>query len=130
MNKAYTLGATKSYDQCLIEEECPKKLGERAPDEAFPDGYEGGWIWKTPEEAEHFRINFLHEFLSDMCTKNIDRFCIYELELPNTWEIDAKPGVNCYHLKNDAKIVRKVILPNPVPPQSPGKNKKNVSQSI
>jgi hypothetical protein len=108
---AYMIGRTSAYDQCLIENnlEEKKKLGKRVPSEGFPEGYEGGCVWRTPSEANNFRLNHLH--IMDPSWKP-DSFSVYELELPNGWNLDTS-----YNSKNqysnllvDSLILRKVVI--------------------
>lgn len=108
---AYTIGRTSSYDQCLIKDnpEEKKKLGKRIPSEGFPEGYEGGCVWRTPSEANHFRLNFIHTMDP---TWKPDSFSVYELELPHGWNLDTDYN-DKYKYSNllvDSLILRKVVI--------------------
>lgn len=91
---AYTVGAEAAYDQNLIDypEDGGSKLGQT-------EDYEGGWVWKTPEEAKEFAAT-----LDDG-----QPFAVYELKLPSGWEEDTYLASNNLHcLKHNAGIIRKV----------------------
>lgn len=88
---AYTLGHTESYDQALREGPV-KKSGKK-------DGYEGGWVFKTAEEAEEFNKR----------TQKGKGYSVYGLILPNSWEEDVSenPAEDGIHtLLNSAMIVK------------------------
>ncbi len=98
---AYTIGRTSAYDKNLSYFEPLKKLGKMK-------GYEGGWVWLTAEEAEHFKNNDMRKCCPEWEPKN---FSVYQLNLPNSWDKDVskEPGEDGIHsLLNDAIIVRKV----------------------
>jgi hypothetical protein len=99
---AYTIGHTLSYDEGLASKGLKKK-GAYGPTPSKPDGYAGGWCWLTFNEADAFRRNCLCEF-----DRVAGDFSVYELELPNGWGQDTRPGDGCYHLLVDAVIIRKV----------------------
>lgn len=68
---AYTIGHTKNYDRALAEGE-NSKLGQTID-------YEGGWIWRTAEEA----ITFLREqLLMEQPQWNPKDFSVYTILLP------------------------------------------------
>lgn len=97
---AYTVGHTSSYDQGLQEEPELKKTGRS-------EEYEGGWIWKTSEEARAFLSTEL--FRKVMPNRNPTEFSVYSLALPNGWDTDAMPGYDGVHLLlHNAKIIAKV----------------------
>ena len=51
----YTLGLTKSYLNAINERPEPvKKTGKREPSEDWPEGYEGGSVWETREDAQAY----------------------------------------------------------------------------
>lgn len=105
---AYTLGHKTSYDKALVEKPSVKKLGKRPvghPD--VPEGYDGGWVWKTAEEAHAYYAGNKEAIEGE---KN-RRFAVYRLKLKGTWESDvskrrATDGV--HRLLVDAKIVGRV----------------------
>lgn len=103
---AYTIGAAKSYDAALSSptpENPATKLGRR------PD-YEGGWVWRTPEDARLFlgALAFARAFPG----RDPKEFSVYLLELPTGWEIDVSstphPNDDVHRLLNDAVIVSKI----------------------
>jgi hypothetical protein len=106
--KAYTIGRTSSYDQALAEatpEKPIKKTGNHEVSAEWPDGYEGGWVWKTIEQANIFRCIDLQKYEP---TWKSEDFSIYELEISD-WDQDTyahSSGYNC--LLNDTQILRKV----------------------
>lgn len=108
---AYTLGRTSSYDESLASGEPLSKLGVRPISPEDPEGYGGGWIWQTAQEA--------HDFLNGPFSNDYDwlpeDFSIYEVELVNGWDIDVllTTGSDGVHrLKNDSRIIGKVSWPS------------------
>ena len=51
----YTIGYTESYEK-IIHRPDSKKLGKRGPGivDGYPDGYSGGSVWETKEEAHKY----------------------------------------------------------------------------
>lgn len=99
---AHTIGHTTSYEQCL----------KSSPDRAYKMGqhedYEGGWIWKTAEEAEIF-INspaFLKVNWGDGKSRDPKDFSVFKVELVNGWDdVSAIPGEDgVYNLLVDSKF--------------------------
>jgi hypothetical protein len=103
----YTIGRTSSYDEAVADAQDHMKLGKRGPSQEFPEGYDGGWVWKTPAEANTFRVDHLREFEPEW---DPTTFSVYKLELPTSWEVDVyKSGSSVYSsLLNDSKIVCRV----------------------
>lgn len=99
---AFTIGDTLSYDQALNDdpEHCIK-IG------AWKD-YEGGWIWRTAEEAQAFisSSEFLTVDWGDGRTRNPNNFSVYKVHLLNGWDdispIPGKDGI--YHLLVDSRF--------------------------
>jgi hypothetical protein len=85
---AYTVGATKSYDQSLAEEPPEKccKLGRHLE---WDRPYEGGWIFRTREEAQAFLDSGRISEVSDLTPP--ERFSVYGILLPNGWDTDVSP---------------------------------------
>lgn len=103
--KAYTIGNAEWYDPRLAQDVPTMKLGYRAPTppepgrSGFPP-YPGGWVWKTYEEAEEFRV-LMRE----------DSYGVYEIELAGPWEtvVSSEPDKHGQHnLLVDARVVRRV----------------------
>lgn len=93
MSKAYTLGDEEWYDSYLREDPNPRKRGPC-------EGYEGGSVWETEQDArEHLQSS-----------KDLDRFAVYELELPGDWEtcVTPDPINGSYRILQDTTIIRKV----------------------
>lgn len=121
---AYTIGNKSSYDKTL-EETGVRKIGRRHPSTDFPDGYEGGWVWKTPEDARIWLQGKDSEDsedserpyrrYGDSMISFDDRdpvLCdVYGLLLPNGLDIDVEESVGqngVYCLINDALIIKSV----------------------
>ena len=90
---AYTVGLASSYE-ALIDELAAKgekvqKMG-RLPADQGPDGeaYEGGWIWRTREEAQAK----LDEPEAEKYTLGRE-FRVYGVLMAGTWETDVSPEV-------------------------------------
>lgn len=100
---AYTIGAEKSYDLALTEENPVRKLGVRPYDEP---PYGGGWVWRTAEDARAF-----------IASQKVPLWfipAVYELLLPTKWSVDVSKDVaedGVHRLLNDAIIVRKIPCP-------------------
>jgi len=108
---AYTLGATRSYDQALAEEPTTMKIGFRPDSPEWPGGYEGGWVWPTAEAARAYWDEHQGEILDTYTAKS---FSVYEIQLPGSWEssVSAEPAPDGVHrLLVDARIIRKVTSP-------------------
>lgn len=105
--KAYTIGAEKSYDEALADKENPvHKIGRR-PD--FDPPYEGGWVWRTVEEALEFLVTHEESFGFTAA--------VYALDLPSTWDESVCPYPDtdgAHHLRLDVRILRKVANPQVV----------------
>ena len=99
----YTVGHTSSYNKGLCEEPILTKVGKT-------DDYEGGWIWKTPEDAENFLNSDLWNTIDwgDNKPRDAKKFSVYCVELPNSWEEDIYlSDYGIYLLLHDARIIRK-----------------------
>jgi hypothetical protein len=96
----YTIGDTKSYDQALSSVSNPQyvyKLGAYAEEYG---SYEGGCIWKTPQEAEAFihSPTFLQIDWGDGKSRDPKDFSVYQVGLVNDWsDISANTGENGYY---------------------------------
>ena len=111
INVAYTVGLTTSYDKSLREEDGPRKIGRRpVGDAGFPEGYQGGWVWKRASDAHAF----LHTeaFRRAMPARRAEDFSVYMLDLPHGWDEDIYlwDQDDVHHLAEDAVIVKKVTL--------------------
>jgi len=90
---AYTVGLASSYeaaiDELAAKGEKVQKMG-RLPASEGPDGeaYEGGWIWRTQEEAQAK----LNEPEAEKYTLGRE-FRVYGVLLTGTWETDVSPEV-------------------------------------
>lgn len=71
---AYTIG--RGYDAYFETQEAPKKSGHH-------EDYDGGWVWRTREEAQAF-IDSKKEGVDDS-------YKVYGLSLPNGWATDVSP---------------------------------------
>ena len=97
--EAFTVGYAKSYDEALSKG-TPEKLGRR-------DDYDGGWIWRTPEEARTFLTTAT--FAETFRNRDPAEFSVYRLELPTGWEIDVSEAPHSdgvHRLLNDARIIK------------------------
>lgn len=89
---AYTIGNREGYDHALEERGYLEKIGRE------DDGYLGGWVWRTVDEAQAFIANSTLPFKAQ----------VYGLVLPNGWEQDvsAEPEADGVHrLQVNAQIV-------------------------
>lgn len=105
MKTCYTIGRTTSYDEALLYPQGVHKLGAYEPTSEEPEGYKGGWVFKTIQEALELKKT-IHKF-----DWNPEEFSVYELKLPNNWEQDVSKDPDedgVHHLLVDALIVRKV----------------------
>jgi hypothetical protein len=102
---AFTIGHTGSYDKLLAEgppERC-QKMGAH-------DDYEGGYIWKTAEEAEAFIHSqaFLDLDWGDGLLRPPENFSVYKVELVNGWQdvspVPGKDGI--YHLLVNSRFYK------------------------
>lgn len=84
---AYTVGLASSYEKAIDEMatkgEKVQKTG-RMPE----DDYEGGWIWRTREEAQAK----IDDPESEKWTQG-KTFNVYGVVLTGTWETDTSPEV-------------------------------------
>jgi hypothetical protein len=96
---AYTIGHTKSYNQALKED----------PNDCFKVGrtfdYQGGWVWKTKEEAQAFIVSedFLKVDWGDCKPRDPKNFSVYGLVLANGWDKDVIEEEHNY-LLHDSKF--------------------------
>lgn len=97
--RAFTVGNERSYDQALSSPSPVHKLGVRPE---WDPPYEGGWVWRTAEEA----LAFLAENPVPWPPG------VYELVLPSGWDEDVLPEPDSqdgvHRLRNDSLIIRKV----------------------
>lgn len=85
---AYTIGNRKSYDPDLVSdrhvsgEKPVRKIGCHPE---WEEPYDGGWVWRTREDAEAFIDTgpFADSWPFDPK--------VYGLVLPTSWEADASP---------------------------------------
>lgn len=77
---AYTVGLASSYDRDLTSGENNIKLGRSAD-------YPGGWVWKTPEEAQEFLSTAA--FAKAFPLRRPSEFAVYQLELAGTYASDV-----------------------------------------
>lgn len=102
MIEVYTIGNTSSYDKSIAEDSdnC-FKLGKS-------ENYEGGWIWKNPDEA----INFINskEFLNvnwgDGKPRNPERFSVYCVIIKSWNDVSMPDKDGIYHLLIDSKFYK------------------------
>lgn len=107
---AFTLGSTESYDDLLTTSEDDVVKTGRYPVKS--DGYEGGWVWATFDEANQFLDS--DDFANAFGDRKAE-FSVYELELATGWDTDASPphhmdGV-C-RLLYDARVMGKIVHVN------------------
>jgi len=91
---AFTVGFTKSYDASLESQPAVYKTGL-----IEDEGYPGGWVWRTREEAE--------AFLS--ACPGFDGYSVYGLVLQNGWEEDVSKEPNddgVHNLLHNARIFK------------------------
>lgn len=104
MEHAFTVGDTKSYEEALGQPDA-KKLGRRPE---FDPPYEGGWVFRTEEEARVFLDSGRISEVSDLAPSQ--RFSVYGLMLPHGWAEDVSPSPHpsdgVYRLLNDAPLVK------------------------
>jgi hypothetical protein len=99
----YTYGLTKTYTEILKKKKNVKKIGLRKKYK-FPDGkikhYLGGAVWKTSKDVQDY---LLSQNLSS------DEWSVYELD--GNWNADTYhvDGENFNRLRNDCRIVKKII---------------------
>lgn len=101
----YTIGHTGSYNETLKSSPNETyKMGKR-------DDYDGGWIWKTAEEAQAFIDSpaFLKVDWGDNLPRHPEKFSVYKVQLPNGWDKDVSPvpgedGI--YNLLTDSKFFK------------------------
>lgn len=95
---AFTIGRTKSYDEALAKD----------PDDVWKG--EGGWIFKTQEDAEGFLKRNQGKVFDDGGFTLDETFSIYGLELTDAWEDyvgdDPPNPERAYRLIRTAQIVK------------------------
>lgn len=102
MDTAYTMGNFKNYDEALATESVVTKLGRQ-------DGYSGGCIWKTREEAQKFIE--ADKIVIDGTKRDNKKFAVYQLELYGNWDSDVSKDVDedgVHMLLVDAVVVGRV----------------------
>jgi hypothetical protein len=108
--EVYTLGRTSGYDSALYVPGGSFKIGFRSPNEEFPEGYGGGWIWKDPKDADEFRLSRLNVLHPEY---EPGTFSVYVIEI-TSWESDVSSypdSIDGIHrLLNDSRILRKFEL--------------------
>lgn len=99
MITAFTIGHTKSYNQGLLENPHLTKIGKT-------EDYDGGWVWKTVEEAQAFiwSQDFLKIDWGDGKPRDPENFSVFGLIL-SSWE-DTYLINEQRHLLCDAKLFR------------------------
>ena len=100
LERVFTAGHASVYDEALSRYPSLCKIGRREPSDAFPQGYVGGWVFRTREDAVAF-AEAVHPEVPF-------RLAAYGLILPTSWEEDVSPepgpdGV--HHLLHDARVV-------------------------
>ena len=98
---AYTIGNSVAYDAHLAKGEPVHKLGRC-------EGYDGGWVWRTREEAQAF-IDAPDSVLYSYPDFQGMKFKVYGLKLTGTWETDVTPEVGSdgiHHLIVDAELFK------------------------
>lgn len=91
----YTIGHELSYLRAIADVGAIEKIGQRLPCEQFPEGYEGGYAFRTFAEAQQ-RINEKYP---------ASGFVVFGMKAH--WETDVEGG----YLLNDSEIV---VLPTPL----------------
>jgi hypothetical protein len=90
---AFTIGIEDCYEQAILDNPNTKKLGRMGD-------YEGGWVWKTFEEAREFLV----------AQGLQDQYRVYGLSLEGSWETDVSPEPSpkdgVHRLLRDSRIVR------------------------
>lgn len=95
---AFTLGHTKSYNQAILEN--AKKLGKT-------ENYEGGWIWKTAEQARVFLNSpaFLEVDWGDGKRRDPASFSVYGLIVDWDNDVVFNEPSGVYLLLTDSLII-------------------------
>lgn len=96
----FTIGSTKSYQEAFRHNLVVNKIGKS-------EDYEGGWIWKTKEDAYSFLNSpeFLQINWGDGQTRHPANFSIYKV-LINDWNTDVyKSEDNQFHLLVDGQLM-------------------------
>lgn len=97
----FTLGHTKNYNESLVANPETKKCGKS-------DNYDGGWIWKSREEALKFLYSndFYKVDWGDNKLRDPNNFSVYGIII-NDWDKDTylSSKDNQLHLLIDAKII-------------------------
>jgi len=94
----FTFGRTSSYDRDFNTESNPKKLGPQS------DGYPGGSVWKTREEAQAFVDSLPNKYCP---TLNAKDFSVYGVLAD--WDTDVYKSdseASWANLKIDAPLVK------------------------
>ncbi len=103
---AFTLGRVTNYDRYLKDDPAPAKRG------AY-EGYDGGWVWGTEEQARAFLASEAFARAFDLPASE---FGVYRLELPTDWAFDVSASPHwsdgVHRLLNDARIVERVQRPH------------------
>jgi hypothetical protein len=107
--RVYTLGRTTSYDKTLAGPEGCMKVGSRpVGDDEFPEGYGGGWVWFTAEDADAFRQS--PDWVKAFPTYDPSTFSVYAIEVADeSWvSLVPHPSDGVHRLLVDAHVVNKV----------------------
>lgn len=96
---AFTIGRTSTYEEALQKPAGAKKLGKHGPTTDDPEGYGGGIVWKTREEAEAY-----------LKKKDLFDFSVYALSLPKGFDEATYPKDGYSFLLVDAPILRGTTL--------------------
>src|SRR6266699_3650809 len=96
---AYTVGHTASYHEVITTEPNPTKIG-------CTSDYEGGWVWRSIEEAQTFLNSdaWFQVDWGDGKLRDPKQFSAYGVVLPNGWEQDVIVEDGMGHLLVDAKL--------------------------
>ena len=103
---AFTVGRRSSYDRDLVGMPfgTVKKLGAHVDTDGST--YDGGWVWKTIEEAGGFMFSGAFKE-NGWDSKD---FSVYGLILPTGWDTDVSrephPSDGVHRLINDAYLIK------------------------
>jgi len=100
---AYTVGCKEIYELLLDRQPPVCKLGAHPPTSEEPDGYLGGAVWRTAEEA-------LQYLAKSNCVSALCADAVYLIELPGTWEECTRPGISYAYLLKDSPLVCRLEL--------------------
>jgi hypothetical protein len=108
-NAAFVIGQTKSYDKFLLE--APNNFKVIAK---HTNGCNGSIIFKSANDAYNYQEAFLKMSPLMNHSNCLNGFSIYVIQLPNSWEVDAKENKynTYYHLLNDALVLGKLKKSN------------------